>query len=425
MSTHRLTMRKTREILRLKWGLGRSGREVARSLGISPATVGDCILRAKLAGLSWPLNDDLDDGQLEAMLYPPPKGKRRELAPDWPTIFRELKRKGVTLALLWQEYKAAQPEGYQYSQFCELYRRWRKKLDVVMRQEHRAGEKMFVDYAGPTVEIVDPNTGEVKEAVIFVAALGASNYTYAEAQGSQELKSWIEGNIRALEFFKGVPEIAIPDNLKSGVTKPCFYEPDINPSYHEMATHFGMVVIPARRREPRDKAKVENAVLQVERWVLAPLRNQTFFSLAELNQAIWKQIEWLNNRPLAEIAGSRKSLYEELDRPALKPLPVTRYEIAEWKTGVGVNIDYHVVFDGHYYSVPYQLVQERVDIRATWRTVEVIYKGKRVASHARSTARGRYTTLDRRRQHDARGNLQQTQPDANARSLSGIPRTTR
>jgi len=238
MPTPRLTMRKTREILRLRWGLGRSGRETARSLSISPSTVTDCLLRAQVAGLSWPLPEELDEGQLEALLYPPPPDRASRPEPDLPRVFREMKRKGVTLMLLWHEYKAEHPDGFQYSQFCERYRRWRKKLDVVMRQEHRAGEKMFLDYAGPTVDVTNPKTGEVTEAAIFVAALGASSYTYAEAQPGQNLESWIGGNIRTLEYFGGAPEISIPDNLKSGVKTPSYYEPDINPTYHEMARHY-------------------------------------------------------------------------------------------------------------------------------------------------------------------------------------------
>lgn len=392
MPAHRLTMRKTREILRLRWGQGLAGRQVARSCKISPSTVVDCLGRAKAAGLSWPLPGDLDDGALEALLYPPPQPTVKRPALDCAAIYRELKRKSVTLQLLWLEYKQAHPDGYQYSQYCQRYREWRKQLDVVMRQEHRAGEKLFVDYAGQTMPIVDAQTGEVTKAEVFVAALGASNFTYAEAQQAQTVRCWIAGHIHAYEHFGGIPRLTIPDNVKAGVTKACFYEPDINPTYREMAEHYGTVVLPTRTAKPRDKAKVENAVLQVERWVLAPLRNETFFSLDELNAAIRERLAWLNDRPLSKLDGSRRSLFEELDRPALAPLPSRRYTPSEWKTDVGVNIDYHVEFDRHYYSVPYTLTRKRVDVRATATTVECFHKGKRVASHRRSFRVAGFTT---------------------------------
>ena len=393
MPAHRTTMRKTREILRLRWGKRLAGRQVARSCRISPSTVGDCVARAKAAGLSWPLPEDLDDAALEELLYPPQQGRPERPLPDFPKVYRELKHKGVTQELLWLEYKAQHPDdGYQYSQFCALYRAWRTELDVVMRQEHIAGEKLFVDYAGLKMELVDPKTGEVRKVPIFVAALGASNYTYAEAQEAEDLRSWIAGHIRAFEFYGGVTTVTVPDNLKVGVTKACFYEPDINPTYLELAKHYDTVILPTRVRKPRDKAKVENAVLQVERWVIAPLRKQTFFSLDEINDAIQQRLEWLNNRPLSRLEGTRRSLFEEMDRPALKPLPRRRFETPEWKPDVGVNIDYHIEFDRHYYSVPYQLTGKRVDVRATATIVECLYKGKRVASHVRSYRKGGFTT---------------------------------
>jgi transposase len=313
--------------------------------------------------------------------------------PDFEAIYRELKRKGVTLQLLWQEYKQQHPDdGYQYSQFCERYRRWRAQLDVVMRQEHRAGEKLFVDYAGQTMPVIDPETGEVRELSVFVAVLGASNYTYAEVHEDQTLASWIRGHIHAFEFFRGVAAALVPDNLKTGVKKACFYEPDLNPTYQELAEHYGTVILPARPRKPRDKAKVENAVQQTERWLIAPLRHQRFFSRAEADQAIHQRLTWLNNRPFTKLEGSRRSLYDDIDRPALKPLPARRYEPAEWKTNVGVNIDYHVEFARHYYSVPYQLTGKRVDVRATSTTIECFFRHRRVASHRRSNRPGRFTT---------------------------------
>jgi transposase len=368
-------------------------RQIARSLSLAHSTVSDLIERAKAAGLTWPLPAGLSEVDLERKLYPGNANKAHPRSmPDLEWIHRELHRKGVTLQLLWLEYKQNQPDGYQYSQFCQLYRKWCRKLDVVMRQSHRAGEKLFVDYAGQTVPVVDPATGEVRPAQIFVAVLGASSYAYAEATWSQDLSSWIAAHTRAFAFFGGVTEVIVPDNLKAGVTHPSRYEPDLNPTYQEMAAHYGTVVIPARPEKPRDKAKVEVGVQVVERWILAVLRNRTFFSLDELNQAIGEALERLNNRPFKKLAGSRRSLFEQVDKPALKPLPPTPYEFAQWKKA-RVNIDYHVAVDGNYYSVPYQLVREEVDVRFTASTVEVLYKGERVASHRRSYRCGQYVTV--------------------------------
>jgi transposase len=366
---------------------------VGRSCNVSPSTVHDTVARARLAGLSWPLPDDMDDAALEALLYPGPRGRAGRPEPDYPQMYRELKRKGVTLQLLWLEYREDHPDdGLGYSCFCGRYRRWRKQLDLTMRQEHQAGEKVFVDYAGQTIGVTDPLTGEVTDYQVFVATLGASNFTYVEVHEAQSLRCWVGGHMRAFEYFHGVSAVTVPDNLKAGVTKACLYEPDINPTYQEMAEHYDTVVIPTRKRKPRDKAKVENGVQQVERWVLAPLRNQTFHNVAELRTAIAERREWLNDRPLSKLAGTRRSLWREIDRPALKPLPAKRFEMCEWKPNVGVNIDYHIEFDGHYYSVPYTLRTKRVDVRATATTVECIFRSKRVASHLRSYQRGRHTT---------------------------------
>ncbi len=393
MPAERLSMRKTKEILRLRWGLGRSLRETALSCGVGATTVHDVIARAKAAGLSWPLAEDLDDAALERRLYPPLVTARDRALPDFAHLYRELKRRGVTLELLWQEYRQAHPEdGFGYSRFCDRYRHWRGQLDLVMRQEHRAGEKLFVDYAGMPIDIIDPQTGEVSALPVFVAALGASSFTYAEACEGQDRQSWIEAHVHAYEYIGGVAAITVPDNLKAGVTKPDFYEPELNPAYREMAAHYDTTIIPARVRHPKDKAKAENAVQQVERWVLAPLRNHQFFSRAEANRALRERLEWLNDRPFSQLDGSRRSLWLELDRPALKPLPTRRFERAEWKTKAGVNIDYHVEFDRHFYSVPYPLVGQRVDVRATATMVEIFHRSRRVASHLRSRVRGRFTT---------------------------------
>jgi transposase len=394
MAKRRLSMRKIKEVLRLKWVHNLSNRQIAQSCSICHATVREYLTRVKLAGLSWPLPDDLDDGSIENLLFPGPRrhdSLQRQM-PSMEYLFQELKRKGVTLLLLWYEYKKAHPEGYQYSQFCSLYRQWAKRLDVTLRQEHRAGEKLFIDYAGQTVALVDRSTGEITEAQIFLATLGASNYTYAEATAAQDLPSWITSHIHAFEFFGGVPEILVPDNLKAGVTHPCRYEPDINPTYQDLAQHYGTTVIPARAGKARDKAKVESAVLVAERWILAALRNHTFFNMAELNQAISQKLGELNNRRFQKITSTRRKLFETIDRPALKPLPERRYEYAEWKRA-RVNVDYHIEVDRHYYSVPYQLRREQVDVRITATTVEALFKNQRIASHQRSYREGGFTTL--------------------------------
>jgi len=393
MSNKRLSMRKIKEVLRLASRAGLGVRQIGRSLSLSHVTVSSYLERARVAGLTWPLPEELDEASLECLLFPlkPQIRRANRPQPDWVYIHQELKRKGVTLQLLWQEYKEKHPDGYQYSQFCELYRQWAKKLDLSLRQDHKAGEKVFVDYAGQTVPVVDPTTGEVRAAQVFVAVLGASNYTYAEAVWSQDLPSWIHGHVRAFEYFGGVPAIVVPDNLKAGVSKACRYEPDLNPTYHEMAVHYGTVVIPARTGRAKDKAKVEVGVQVVERWILAALRNRTFFTLAELNTAIAELLKQLNARPFKKLNGSRRTLFEALERPALRPLPQSHYKYAEWRKA-RVNIDYHIEVEGHYYSVPYTLVKEQVDVRLTATTLECFHRGKRVASHIRSFQKGKHTT---------------------------------
>jgi len=396
MSQERLSMRKITEVLRLKWTCGLSNRAVARSCRISHSTVSEYLERARQAGLRWPLPEDLDEDGLYRLLFPEKVQAAERLAkalPDWEQVRKELKKRSVTLRLLWEEYREDHPGGYGYSQYCELYRRYVKKLDPPMRQNHKAGEKLFVDYAGDTIPITDPETGEVWQAQIFVAVLGASNYTYAEAQASQELPNWIGGHVRALAYFGGVTQVIVPDNLKQGVRSPCWYDPDINQTYLEMAQYYGVAVIPTRVRKPRDKAKVEVAVQVVERWILARLRKRTFFSLAELNRAIRKLLQELNHRKMQHLDKSRRELFEELDQPALRPLPERPYEYATWKAA-RVNIDYHVVFEKHFYSVPHTLIHEEVRIRATERLVEIFHKSQRepVAIHPRNPKAGRYST---------------------------------
>jgi transposase len=390
----RSTMRKIREILRLSLGEGLSRRQIGAATGVPAATVGDQLARARRAGLGWPLPDELDDGQLEARLFVPASARPpTELrpVPDWPDVNHELHRKGVTLQLTWLEYRERHPDGFGYSWFCQTYRTWQGRLDLVMRQEHRAGEKLFVDFAGMTLPITDPETGEVWQAQLFVAVLGASNYTYAEALASQELPHWIGAHVHAFAFLGGCPAIIVPDNLRSGVTRPHRYEPDINRTYEEMAAHYSSVIIPARAGKPRDKAKAEQGVLLAERWILAALRDRTFFSLAEANAAIAERLAWLNERPFRKLPGSRRELFESLDRPALRPLPAHPYEFATRKTAK-VNIDYHLEVDRHWYSVPYQLVGRHCDIRVTATIVEVLHKGRRVASHPRSGKQRQFST---------------------------------
>jgi transposase len=386
-------MRKIREVLRLALGVGLELRKIERSMGISAATAAGYVTRASAAGLSWPLPPDLDDTALGNRLFPKstPSGDARPL-PDWAYIQTELRRKSVTKILLWEEYKRDNPDGYQHSRFYELYGEWSGKVDLVMRQEHRAGEKLFVDYTGQTVPIIDRHTGEILfDAQIFVAVMGASNYSYAEATRTQSLPDWIGAHVRAFEFFNGLTTILVPDNLKSGVSKACRYEPDINPTYHAMAAHYGTVVIPARVRKPKDKAKAESGVLLVQRWILAALRNRIFTSLAELNEGIRGLLTRLNERRFQKLPGNRRTMFESLDRPALLPLPAAPYVFAEWRHA-RVGIDYHIEVEGHYYSVPYALVKKQVDVRYTVTTVEILFKNNRVASHIRSHERGRHTT---------------------------------
>jgi transposase len=386
-------MRKIKEVLRLK-ASGLSNRKIAEAVSISRPTVADYIRRARAAGISWPLPSDYDDSDLERLLFPekPEISRKKRPVPDWEKIHQELQIRGVTLELLWQEYKETHPAGFQYSWFCQHYKRWSGKIDLVMRQEHRAGEKLFVDYAGQSVDVIDSATGEVTKAQIFVAVLGASNYTYAEATRSQGLQDWTGSHVRAFNFFGGVPEAVVPDNLKSGVSRSCRYEPDINPTYQDMATHYGITVLPARVRKPRDKAKVENGVLVVERWILACLRKRRFFSMSELNKAIRELLGKLNRRPFKKMQGCRQSHFEAIDKPALRPLPAEPYEFAEWKKAK-VHVDYHVEVNRHFYSVPHSLAGKRIDIRITASTIECFHAGKRVASHKRSNQQGRHTTV--------------------------------
>ncbi len=389
-----ITMRKVREILRLKFGLNNSNRFISKSMAISHSTVRDCLRRANLANLSWPLPDDLNDEALEQKLYPPPRKRttedRGEL--DWVKVHEEMKRKNVTLMLLWSEYREFYPKGLGYSQFCDLYLQWKKQLDTWMRQDHKAGEKMFIDYAGDTVPIND-GQGDIYQAQIFIVVLGASSYIYAEATMTQTLPDWIGSHCRALEFFGGVPELAVPDNLKNCTKLVNRYEPDINPTYHDLANHYSFAVMPARVRSPKDKSLAEKGVQHIQYQVLARLRNRTFFSLEELNEEIATLLEKINSQPFQKLPGSRLSQFEKLDKPALKPLPSTSYEFAEWsKAKPGP--DYHIELNKHYYSIPHTFIKKSLDVRFTSKSVEIFYKSKRIASHTRKYTYGHTTLIE-------------------------------
>ncbi|MBI2957247.1 MAG: IS21 family transposase [Chloroflexi bacterium] len=389
-------MRKTKEILRLKHACGFSERQIAQSCNVARSTVADYIRRAEAAGLRWPDVTSLIEVEVDALLFPTehlPSSVRRP-PPDCDYIYNQLRayrNVNLTLTQLWLEYREQHPDGYQYTQFCEYYHRWRSKLDYCMRQEHRAGEKVFVDYCDG-LSFIDRATGEIVSTQLFVAVWGASNYTYAEATLSQTLPNWIGSHVRAFQYFGCAPRLLVPDNLKSGVHDPCFYEPEVNRTYADMAEQYGCVVLPARPGHPRDKAKVEAGVLIAQRWILAVLRRRTFYSLAEHNAAIGACLERLNTRPLRRVRRSRQELFESLDRPCALLLPSRPYEYAEWRQA-GVNIDYHIEVGHHYYSVPFHLLRERLDVRLTATTVEAFFKAERVAAHARSYIRGGHTTL--------------------------------
>jgi transposase len=387
-------MRKIREALRLKHALGLSERQIAVSVGVSRSTVAEYLRRAGVVGITWPVPEGMDDAELERRLFTPPsfETKPARAQPDWNYVHKELKRRGVTLQLLWEEYRGEHVEGYGYSRFCDLYRDWLKTVSATMRQTHAAGEKLFVDWAGDTVPVFDAVTGMERRAHIFVAVLGASNYTYSEARWSEALPEWIGAHVNAFTAIGGVPGAVVCDNLKAGVTATCRYEPGINRTYQDLATHYDTAILPTRPRKPRDKAKVEVGVLIIERYVLARLRNRRFFSLFELNAAIREIVTDLNARVMRKLGVSRLELLETVERPALKGLPSEAYQYAEWKK-CRVAPDYHVEVERHYYSVPSRLIREQVEARITDSTVEVFHKGSRVASHARSNVRNRHTTV--------------------------------
>ncbi|AHF73603.1 transposase ISSoEn3, IS21 family [Candidatus Sodalis pierantonius str. SOPE] len=380
-------------VLRMKFEQRRSNRTIAAALGIGCTTVHDILGRFTVANLVWPLPAELSPVDLDRLLYPGKSGKVINTLPSWLDIDTELSRKGMTKQLLWIEYQSAVGgDAIGYSQFCALFRDWKKKQRRSMRMEHKAGEKLFIDFCGPTVPIVNPATGSVRQVAIFVAAMGVSGYAYIEACEGQDMASWLNANSRCLHFMGGVPELMIPDNLRSAVSTPDRYEPVINQSYQALANHYETVVLPARPRKPKDKAKAESTVQLVERWVLARLRKRRFYSLAELNQVIRELNHELNLRPMRHYGGqSRLERFEQLDKPALGPLPPTQWEYSEYLVA-RVGPDYHIDYGKNWYSVPHPLVGERVDVIATQRLVQIHHKGVCVATHPRSDNAYRHTT---------------------------------
>jgi transposase len=394
MATERLSMRKIREILRLKWVLGRSHREIARATGVGVGTVSEVAWRARTAGIDgWAAVEATDEPTLEARLYPSVVTTPGRTLPDPVYLAKELRRPGVTLRLLHAEYMEQSPGGYGYTQFCEAFRAWQKRRKLTMRQLNRAGDKAFIDYSGKKPSVVDPGTGERVEVELFVAVLGASSYTYAEATRTQRVADFVSSHVRALAFFGGVPAALVPDQLRSAVGRPCRYDPEAQRTYDELAGHYNTTILPARPAKPRDKALVEVGVQIAQRWILARLRNHIFFSLEELNDAIADLLVELNDRMMRRWRESRRQLFERLERPALRPLPDERFDFGEWKIDCGVNLDYHVDVGGHYYSVHYGLVHERVDVRIGAATVEIFHRSRRVAAHLRSYQKGGFTTL--------------------------------
>ncbi len=394
MPTERLTMRRIRDVLRLKFGQGLGERVIASSLGLGKGSVGSYVRRAQRAGLSWPLPEGLDDDSLELLLFPASSASPDpdRPIPDWAMIDRELRRPGVTRMLLWEEYRAAHPGGFAYTWFCTRYEAWKGRVRPTMRQAHVGGEKVFVDFAGDMIDVIDPVTGEARAMKLFVAAMGASNHTYAEAVASEGLEDWIGAHVRMFAFLGGVPKVVVPDNLKAAVIKADRFDPGLNRTYAEMAAHYGTAILPARPRRPKDKAKVEVAVQVAQRWILARLRNHRFFSLADLNAAIRRLLDELNMRVMRGYGASRADLFATLDRPHLQPLPEIPYEFARWKR-CRVAPDYHVEVDSSWYSVPFGLIRQEVDVRICGAVVEIFHRGRRVASHPRVPGRRSHVTL--------------------------------
>lgn len=391
MPTEKVSMRKIRKVLKLNHEHV-SNREIAKQLHISAGSVSNYLTRAKAAGLTWPLTDEWSEEKIYSVLFPSTRKNSAQLRPDFGKVHKELKRKGVTLMLLWYEYQNQYPGSYSYSRYCALYQEFAGKVSPSMRLTHHAGEKLFVDYSGLTIPWIDKETGVAHKAQIFVAVLGASNYTFIEATEDQSLLSWVQSHVHAFEFFEGVTICLVPDNLRSGITKSHLYDPDVNHTFQELADHYGVAVTPARVRTPKDKSKVEVGVQGIQRWILAPLRDVTFFSVHEINEALRPLLKAYNERAFYELEGSRLSQYLEIDKPALKSLPSRPYVYAEWKKA-RANVDYHIAIDKHYYSVPYKYLKENIDVRITPTTIECFHKGNRIAIHPRSYKQGGHSTL--------------------------------
>ena len=411
MAKERLPMHRVREVCRLKYDCRLSNRKISRASGVDRESVGLYLRRAEKAGLRWPFPAELTDAELEARLFPkpvPPAGAQRP-PPDCRYIYdqlREHKNLNLTIMQLWIEYKERHAGGFQYTQFCEHYHRWRQKLDYVMRQEHRAGDKMFVDFCDG-LPLVNQETGEITRTHLFVGVWGFSNFTYVEAVADQTEPSWARCHVRAFAYSGAVPHALVPDNLKSGVTKPCLYEPELNRSYAELACHYNTAVLPARIKRPRDKAKAEAGVLVAQRWILAVLRHRIFFTLAEMSAAIGELREILNTRPLQKLKKSRRELFEAQDRPAALRLPDRPYQYAKWEKA-RVNFDYTIEVDHHIYSVPFRFLREKLDVRLTVTTLEVFQSGERIAAHVRSYKQGGQTILDEHRPPEHRKFLEWT-----------------
>ncbi len=383
-------MRNIKNILRMSFVEERKIRHIVRMTGVPYSTVYDNITIARAKGLTWSQIEEMSDEALEQILTS--SNKQRPI-PDWAYVEKELKRRGVTLQLLWQEHKEAHANGYQYSRFCEMYEVWSKKNNVYTPMPHKAGEELFVDYSGDKIPYVCSETDMTLEAEIFVAVLGASDRIYAEASRSQQLPCWIESNMNAFEYNEGVTEMVIPDNLLSAITTPDRYEPSVNRTYEDFSAHYNTFIVPARSRKPKDKALVEQSVLSVQREILAPLRNHTFFGLHAINEAIRPRLHQLNNRPFQKRQGSRESYYLEIEKSALKPLPVTRYSFKEWLVKLFVGPDHHVLIDQHSYSAPCDYAQAEVEVAMDINMVEIFHKGQIIARHRRSFIKGERTTV--------------------------------
>jgi transposase len=390
------TMTQYREILRLH-SQGISQRNIAVSCACSRNTVSKIINRAEELGIAWPLEKDLTDGVLRQRLFASAEQPPTRKYPDYEYIHREMAKSGVTLSLLWNEYcencRSSQEIPLMYSQFCHHYQQYTMKTNATMRIGRKPGEQLEVDWAGQTASIIDRETGEIITMYVFVGVLAYSQYAYVEAFASQDQESWITAHINMYHFFGGSTRVLVPDNLKTSVDK-AGHSPVINKIYHEMAEHYNTAVIPARVRKPKDKPSVEGAVGVVSTWILAALRKQQCFSAVELNQAIREKLDVLNAKPFQKKEGSRHSVFMTEEKSFLLTLPATPYELATWKTAT-VQFNYHISVEKMHYSIPYEYIKHRVDVRMTRNVIEVFYNNNRVCSHPRLYGKsGQYSTME-------------------------------